>query len=122
MYVARTRNGFVPATRRQVFQKIRGLFSEKMPFVNLQDKHGSRWGEALTTPLSLTGKYQLVILAAEGDPLMSDRTTRLDRALVLAFSQLGVNAKKFLVRVMSGAHGSGNCTTSQADGRQQKRP
>lgn len=48
VYVARTRNGFVPATRRQVFQKIRDLVSEKMPFANLPDKHESRWGESLT--------------------------------------------------------------------------
>lgn len=33
LYVARTRNGFVPATRRQVFEKIRPLISPKMPFM-----------------------------------------------------------------------------------------
>jgi bifunctional non-homologous end joining protein LigD len=48
VYVARVRNGFVPALRRQVFQKIRHLTSETMPFVNLPDEHESRWGESLT--------------------------------------------------------------------------
>jgi DNA ligase D-like protein (predicted ligase) len=48
MYVARVRNGFVPALRRQVFEKIRGFVSPTMPFVNLPDEHPSRWGENLT--------------------------------------------------------------------------
>jgi ATP-dependent DNA ligase len=48
MYVARVRNGFVPASRRQVFEKIRGLVSSTVPFVNLPDEHPSRWGENLT--------------------------------------------------------------------------
>jgi len=48
VYVARVRNGFVPLQRRQIFRKIRGLVSPKMPFINLPDKHESRWGESLT--------------------------------------------------------------------------
>ena len=48
VYVARVRNGFVPALRRQVFNKIRGLVSPGMPFINLPDEHESRWGESLT--------------------------------------------------------------------------
>jgi len=47
-YTARVRNGFVPLQRRQIFEKIRGLVSLKMPFVNLPDKHPSRWGDNLT--------------------------------------------------------------------------
>jgi DNA ligase D-like protein (predicted ligase) len=48
MYVARVRNGFVPASRRQVFEKIRHLVSPVMPFANLPDTHKSRWGDELT--------------------------------------------------------------------------
>jgi ATP-dependent DNA ligase len=48
VYVARVRNGFVPASRRQVFEKIRHLASPTMPFVNLPDTHKSRWGDELT--------------------------------------------------------------------------
>ena len=48
MYVARVRNGFVPASRRQVFEKIRHLVSPIMPFANLPDTHKSRWGDELT--------------------------------------------------------------------------
>ena len=48
VYAARVRNGFVPLQRRQIFEKIRGLVSPKMPFANLPDKHPSRWGDNLT--------------------------------------------------------------------------
>ncbi len=48
VYVARVRNGFVPASRRQVFERIRHLVSPTMPFANLPDTHKSRWGDELT--------------------------------------------------------------------------
>jgi DNA ligase D-like protein (predicted ligase) len=48
VYVARVRNGFVLASRRQVFEKIRHLVSPIMPFANLPDTHKSRWGDELT--------------------------------------------------------------------------
>jgi DNA ligase D-like protein (predicted ligase) len=48
VYVARVRNGFVPASRRRVFERLRPLVSSEMPFVNLPDEHESRWGESVT--------------------------------------------------------------------------
>ena len=48
MYVARVRNGFVPASRRKVFERICHLVSPVMPFANLPDTHKSRWGDELT--------------------------------------------------------------------------
>jgi bifunctional non-homologous end joining protein LigD len=48
IYVARVRNGFVPASRRQVFQKLRPLHMQSCPFVNLPETHKGRWGEGLT--------------------------------------------------------------------------
>jgi DNA ligase D-like protein (predicted ligase) len=47
MYVARTRAGFVPATRRQVFSKLKNLMIETCPFANLPDTRKSRFGEEL---------------------------------------------------------------------------
>ena len=47
-YVARIRNGFVPASRRQVFDKLRPLTKVECPFVNLPETRQTRWGEALT--------------------------------------------------------------------------
>jgi DNA ligase D-like protein (predicted ligase) len=48
VYVARVRNGFVPASRRQMFEKLRSLLVPPCPFVNLPETHRSRWGEGLT--------------------------------------------------------------------------
>jgi DNA ligase D-like protein (predicted ligase) len=48
LYAARVRNGFVPASRRQLFEKLRLLVSPECPFVNLPETHRSRWGEGLT--------------------------------------------------------------------------
>jgi ATP-dependent DNA ligase len=48
IYVARTRNGFVPASRRRVFEKLKPLVTSKCPFVNLPETRKARWGEALT--------------------------------------------------------------------------
>ena len=48
MYAARTRNGFVPASRRQVFSKLKHLATPACPFVNLPETKRSRFGEELS--------------------------------------------------------------------------
>ena len=48
IYVARVRNGFVPASRRQVFARLKPLIISKCPFANLPETHKGRWGEGLT--------------------------------------------------------------------------
>src|ERR1700740_1502620 len=47
IYVARTRNGFIPASRRQVFSRLKHLVSPTCPFVNLPETRRSRFGEEL---------------------------------------------------------------------------
>jgi bifunctional non-homologous end joining protein LigD len=47
-YAARVRAGFVPATRRQVFNEIKHLKTAKCPFVNLPEEQAGRWGQGLT--------------------------------------------------------------------------
>jgi ATP-dependent DNA ligase len=47
MYVARTRNGFVPASRRSLFEKLRLLIAPDCPFVNLPETQPSRFGREL---------------------------------------------------------------------------
>jgi len=47
-YVARVRNGFVPATRRQVLGKLQPLVTPSCPFANLPETNKGRWGEGLT--------------------------------------------------------------------------
>jgi len=48
IYVARVRNGFVPASRRQVFARLKPMVASKCPFANLPETHKGRWGEGLT--------------------------------------------------------------------------
>jgi bifunctional non-homologous end joining protein LigD len=48
LYAARTRNGFTPALRAQLFKKFRGLETDVCPFVNLPETKSGRWGAGLT--------------------------------------------------------------------------
>jgi DNA ligase D-like protein (predicted ligase) len=48
IYVARTRNGFTPATRAQLMKKFKGLEIAACPFVNLPEPKSGRWGAGLT--------------------------------------------------------------------------
>ncbi|MEJ0008688.1 MAG: non-homologous end-joining DNA ligase [Steroidobacteraceae bacterium] len=47
-FAARIRAGFVPATRRDVFAKIKHLKIARCPFANLPEKNDGRWGQGLT--------------------------------------------------------------------------
>ena len=48
LYAARTRNGFTPAVRAQLFKKFRALEVKACPFANLPEPKGGRWGAGLT--------------------------------------------------------------------------
>jgi DNA ligase D-like protein (predicted ligase) len=48
LFAGRVRAGFVPATRRAVLAKLKGLTIERCPFANLPDKTAGRFGEGLT--------------------------------------------------------------------------
>jgi ATP-dependent DNA ligase len=48
IYVARTRSGFVPGSRRRAFETLKQLIVPNCPFVNLPETRRARWGEALT--------------------------------------------------------------------------
>jgi DNA ligase D-like protein (predicted ligase) len=48
MYAGRTRNGFTPVVRQQLFKAFRGLQIKSCPFVNLPEARSGRWGSGLT--------------------------------------------------------------------------
>src|SRR5262249_15785178 len=48
IYVARTRNGFTPASRAQLFRKFKDIEVSECPFVNLPEARSGRWGQGLT--------------------------------------------------------------------------
>ena len=48
IYASRVRAGFVPATRREVAARFKGLGLSKCQFANLPQKDAGRWGQGLT--------------------------------------------------------------------------
>jgi bifunctional non-homologous end joining protein LigD len=48
IYAARVRAGFSPATRDEVFARIKHLTTKKCPFANLPELGDGRWGQGLT--------------------------------------------------------------------------
>lgn len=48
IYVARTRNGFTPASREKLFRRFKGLETAQCPFANLPEAKSGRWGVGLT--------------------------------------------------------------------------
>jgi bifunctional non-homologous end joining protein LigD len=48
IYAARTRNGFTPAVREQLFRKFQSLEIRECPFANLPEAKSGRWGQGLT--------------------------------------------------------------------------
>jgi DNA ligase D-like protein (predicted ligase) len=48
VYAARVRAGLVPATRRDVFERLKHLKTPHCPFVNLPEAAAGRWGQGLT--------------------------------------------------------------------------
>jgi bifunctional non-homologous end joining protein LigD len=48
MYASRTRNGFTPASRAELFKKLKPLEIAGCPFANLPEKKAGRWGAGLT--------------------------------------------------------------------------
>jgi ATP-dependent DNA ligase len=48
IYAARVRAGLVPATRREVFERLKQLKTQRCPFSNLPELAAGRWGQGLT--------------------------------------------------------------------------
>jgi bifunctional non-homologous end joining protein LigD len=64
-YVARTRNGFTPASRDQLFKKFRGLEIPECPFANLPEARSGRWGEGLTAEKMRECRWLSPVVVAE---------------------------------------------------------
>ena len=48
IYAARVRAGLVPASRRELYEKLKPLIVQACPFVNLPEGTSGRWGQGLT--------------------------------------------------------------------------
>jgi bifunctional non-homologous end joining protein LigD len=65
MYAARTRNGFTPASRVELFRKLKPLETEECPFANLPEKHAGRWGVGLTVAKMEECRWLRPVLVAQ---------------------------------------------------------
>jgi len=65
MYAARTRNGFSPAMRGQLFKKFRDLEIEQCPFANLPEAKSGRWGAGLTAAKMKDCRWLKPVLVAQ---------------------------------------------------------
>jgi DNA ligase D-like protein (predicted ligase) len=65
IYAARTRNGFTPILREQLFKKFRGLETKECPFVNLPEAKSGRWGAGLTAAKMKECRWLQPVLVAQ---------------------------------------------------------
>ena len=65
MYAGRTRNGFTPIVRQQLFKKFRGLAIKECPFVNLPEAKSGRWGAGLTAAKMKDCRWLKPVLVAQ---------------------------------------------------------
>ncbi len=65
MYAARTRDGFTPVVRAQLFKKFGGLEIKDCPFVNLPEAKSGRWGAGLTAATMKDCRWLKPVLVAQ---------------------------------------------------------
>jgi bifunctional non-homologous end joining protein LigD len=65
MYAARTRSGFTPVVREQLFKRFRGLEIKDCPFVNLPEAKSGRWGAGLTAAKMKDCRWLKPVLIAQ---------------------------------------------------------
>ena len=65
IYVSRTRNGFTPRVREQLFEKLRTLEIPDCPFVNLPEAKGGRWGQGLTKAKMIDCRWVKPVLVGQ---------------------------------------------------------
>lgn len=65
IYVARTRNGFTPASREALFRRFKGLETTECPFANLPEAKGGRWGEGLTAEKMKECRWLMPVLVRQ---------------------------------------------------------
>ena len=65
IYATRTRNGFTPASRIELFNKLKPLEIEGCPFANLPEKKSGRWGAGLTAAKMADCRWLKPVLVAQ---------------------------------------------------------
>jgi DNA ligase D-like protein (predicted ligase) len=65
LYAGRTRSGFTPAMRAQLFRKFRSLPIAECPFANLPEEKTGRWGVGLTLAKMAQCRWLKPVLVGE---------------------------------------------------------
>jgi DNA ligase D-like protein (predicted ligase) len=65
LYAARTRNGFTPTMRAQLFKQLRPLEIAECPFANLPEAKSGRWGQGLTATKMKECRWLKPVLVAQ---------------------------------------------------------
>lgn len=65
IYVARTRNGFTPRLRDDLFKLMKKFETEKCPFANLPEARNGRWGQGLTAAKMKECKWLRPVLVGQ---------------------------------------------------------
>jgi ATP-dependent DNA ligase len=65
MYAARTRNGFTPGSRAELFKRLQPLVIDACPFANLPEKRAGRWGAGLTAAKMAECRWLKPLLVAQ---------------------------------------------------------
>ena len=65
IYAGRTRNGFTPVVRQQLFRAFRPLEINACPFVNLPEARSGRWGAGLTAAKMRDCRWLKPVLVAQ---------------------------------------------------------
>lgn len=65
LYVSRTRNGFTPSSREQLYRRFRDLESAECPFANLPEAKSGRWGQGLTADKMKECRWLKPVLVAQ---------------------------------------------------------
>jgi DNA ligase D-like protein (predicted ligase) len=65
LYAARTRNGFTPASRAELYRRLHSLEIPECPFSNLPELRGGRWGQGLTAEKMKECRWVKPVLVAQ---------------------------------------------------------
>jgi DNA ligase D-like protein (predicted ligase) len=65
VYAARTRAGFTPASRAELYRRFRSLEISECPFANLPEPSGGRWGQGLTADTMKKCRWLKAVLVGQ---------------------------------------------------------
>ena len=87
IYAARTRSGFTPALRQQLFKRFRGLEIAECPFANLPEARSGRWGEGLTADKMKECRWLKAVLVGQVEFVEWTRTAHLRHSSFIALRE-----------------------------------